>query len=255
MPDPPDTWTLDDATLARYIAGFYGHGSYAAPLWFVGMEFGGGNSVDEICGRIQGWADRGGAELEDMRPGVDHGPPLVPRPPATAAHLGAPHSRHPRRAERGQRRHGRRFAPTSAVQLGRTGGRDCLIELLPLPSRNQGTFRFYPEHSRLPYLQTRAAYVDHVAPQRVAHLRARIAEHQPRAVICYGVGFAGWWRELAGGAALAPAGDLAVMVAQAGPTLFVQMQHPTAHGVPHRYFDAIGALIAPHVASARLTAG
>lgn len=60
------TWKLDDEVLERYIERFYGHGSYSAKYWFIGMEFGGGASVAEIVGRIQGWYDRGGSELEDL---------------------------------------------------------------------------------------------------------------------------------------------------------------------------------------------
>src|SRR5437763_1579893 len=59
-------WNLADTVLEEYIKGFYGHGSYRANYWFIGMEFGGGGSADEIVSRIQGWYDRGSKELEDL---------------------------------------------------------------------------------------------------------------------------------------------------------------------------------------------
>ena len=45
-------WPLDDSVIEAYIKGFYGQGRYQAPYWFIGMEFGGGTSVDEIVSRI-----------------------------------------------------------------------------------------------------------------------------------------------------------------------------------------------------------
>src|SRR3954471_23558976 len=59
-------WNLNDKVLESYITGFYGHGTYAARYWFIGMEFGGGGSVGEVVSRIQGWNDRGANEWEDL---------------------------------------------------------------------------------------------------------------------------------------------------------------------------------------------
>ncbi|HMA37961.1 MAG TPA: hypothetical protein VKY74_26160 [Chloroflexia bacterium] len=128
-------------------------------------------------------------------------------------------------------------------RLGRQGGLDCLLELLPLPSPGVGRWLFYPEYSRLPYLRNRKTYTQQVAPARIAHLRARIAEHRPGVVIFYGAGYEHWWRQIAG-VDFQPSAVAKVAIAGNGPTRFVIMQHPTAHGLPNSYFDAVGQLIA-----------
>jgi hypothetical protein len=235
-------WALDDAVLDAYIKTFYGHTGYGAKYWFVGMEFGGGGSAAEIVRRIQGWQDRGRPELEDIvgPPGQEGSrwfrPPYPLQPTwaklirvALSAEGPAPTTEQVRAYQK--------------ERLGRAGGLDCLLELLPLPSPGSNQFRFYPEYSELPYLRDRATYTSHVAPARISHLRRRIAEHRPAAVIFYGSGYAGWWRQIAG-TEFRPAPMGKVAVASNGQTEFVIMQHPTAFGLRSAYFDAVGRLIA-----------
>ncbi|HEY0069240.1 MAG TPA: hypothetical protein VGE04_04645 [Chloroflexia bacterium] len=237
---------LDPSVLELYIEGFYGHGSYGAKYWFVAMEFGGGDTAREVVSRIQGWYDRGGKELEDLGPnGVGAGSrwflPRYPLQPTWAKLIRVVLS-----AEGG--------SPTpedirtyQKAELGRDGGRDCILELLPLPSPGLRYWRFYPEygqeHPRLSYLGERATYTSHVAPIRIAHLRKRISEYRPRAVVFYGTGYAYWWRRIAG-LDFKPSRLDKVWVARGEDTLYVIMQHPIARGLPSTYFDAVGRLIA-----------
>ncbi len=210
-------WALSDPVLESYIQGFYGHGPYTAPYWFVGMEFGGGGTATEVVSRIQGWADRGKHELEDMvgPDGAGHEvrwfgpqPPLQPTwakliRVVLSAEGAAPTTEQVRAYQRDR--------------LGRTGGLDCILELLPLPSPGLNRWLFYPDHSQLPYLRDRAAYTAYVAPIRAAHLRQRITEYQPRSVVFYGAGYAHWWRAIAG-LDFQPAPVAKAWVAQDGPT-------------------------------------
>jgi len=55
---------IDPDLLRRFMHTFYGYGSWSAPLWFVGMEEGGGTTPEEVQRRLNAW--RGG-ELEDLR--------------------------------------------------------------------------------------------------------------------------------------------------------------------------------------------
>src|SRR5260370_696094 len=57
---------LNDSTLWDYMTGFYGTGDYSAPTWFIGIEEGGGEDIDEIIGRCAVWEDRGRRELDDL---------------------------------------------------------------------------------------------------------------------------------------------------------------------------------------------
>jgi hypothetical protein len=238
---------LDARVLESYIEGFYGHGSYGAKYWFVGMEFGGGGSWAEIERRIQGWHDRGGRELEDLGPhGIGAGSrwflPNYPLQPTWKQLIrvvlsaeGSPALLEDIRAYQRDR-------------LGRRGGQDCLLELLPLPSPGLNRWQFYPELARrhdprLLYLGDRATYTHHVAPARAAHLRERIVQHKPRAVVFYGTGYEHWWRRTAG-VDFRPSVIDRVWTSHNDHTLFVIMQHPTARGLSSTYFDAVGRLIA-----------
>jgi hypothetical protein len=235
-------WNLDDEVLEAYIQGFYGQGRYSAKYWFVGMEFGGGGSVDEIVGRIQGWHDRGGQEVEDVvgPDGIGAAPWFTSHPPLqpTWAKL----IRVVLSAE-GPTPTTEQIRTYQEQRLGRAGGLDCILELLPLPSPGLARWLFYSEHSRLPYLRDRATYTNHVVPLRIAHLQERIGQYHPAAVIFYGAGYTSWWREIAG-VDFQAAPIAKVAVAEKGPTRFVIMQHPTAYGVTSAYFNAIGRLIA-----------
>ncbi len=236
---------LDPQVLESYIRGFFGHGSYGAKYWFIGMEFGGGASRAEVVGRIRGWYERGGKELEDLGPnGVGAGSRWF-KPPYPLQRTWAKLMRVLHCAEG--------IGPTNQAlrtyqrdRLGRAGGLDALLELLPLPSPGLNRWEFYPEFARqypqLAYLDSRAAYTQHIAPRRVAALRERIHRHRPQAVVFYGTGYEYWWRAITG-VEFKPAGSGKLWTGRNADTLFVIMQHPTAHGLPNTYFDAVGRLI------------
>ncbi|HEX8231555.1 MAG TPA: hypothetical protein VF826_19925 [Chloroflexia bacterium] len=237
---------LDPDVLEAYIARFYGHGSYNARYWFIGMEFGGGGSLEEVVSRIQGWHERGGKELEDLGPqGVGAGSRWF-RPPYPMQQTWSKLIRIALSAE-GLPAGIEDLRDYQRDRLGREGGLDCILELLPLPSPGLGHWKFYPDMAEkypdLKYLRDRKTYTSHVAPGRIAHLRATIEEHRPRAVVFYGTGYRHWWRQIAGAEFVQSALDK-VWTARGPFTLFVMMQHPTAHGVSKSYFDAIGRLIA-----------
>jgi hypothetical protein len=233
-------WKLADPVIVSYIKNFYGHGSYQAKYWFIGMEFGGGSSPEEIEDRIQGWYDRGSKELEDVvnPDGTGGGPWFrgeIPLQPTWAKLIRVILS-----AE-GQAPQTEDIRTYQRNRLGRVGGLDCLLELFPLPSPGLNQWKFYPQYSQLPYLRERAAYTRHVGPLRVAHLRQRIAEHRPANVIFYGEGYTPWWNQIAGvDFQFDPVEKVAIVMN--GPTRYVVMYHPQRIR-NNTYFDAVGRLI------------
>src|SRR5260370_42148912 len=62
----PPGMGFDDAILWEYMTGFYGYGDYCADCWLVGMEEGGGSTVDEIARRLDTWRNGGRSELADL---------------------------------------------------------------------------------------------------------------------------------------------------------------------------------------------
>ena len=57
---------LDRGILRRFVHEFYGYGAHKAPIWFVGMEEGGGRKFEQVAGRLNAWQKRGCMELEDL---------------------------------------------------------------------------------------------------------------------------------------------------------------------------------------------
>ena len=58
---------LDELLLDDFMRSFFGYGSYQADYWFVGLEEGGGNSIEEVMSRLEIWNYQERQELEDVR--------------------------------------------------------------------------------------------------------------------------------------------------------------------------------------------
>ena len=56
---------LDKEILRNRLQNFWGFGQYESDFWFVGMEEGGGNEIDEVSKRLRSWKALGSKELVD----------------------------------------------------------------------------------------------------------------------------------------------------------------------------------------------
>lgn len=59
--------TLNDDDLRQFMQTFYGYGNLDGRFWFIGMEEGGGNSLEEMQARLKAWKQLGKPELADLR--------------------------------------------------------------------------------------------------------------------------------------------------------------------------------------------
>ncbi|MFL7892770.1 MAG: hypothetical protein AB8I56_11970, partial [Anaerolineales bacterium] len=57
---------FNDTLLEDFINRFFGYGNFKGKYWFIGMEEGGGNSLEEINRRLDAWDMRGRREVEDV---------------------------------------------------------------------------------------------------------------------------------------------------------------------------------------------
>jgi hypothetical protein len=233
---------LDDAAVAAFIATFYGYGNWSAPVWFVGMEEGGGGTAEEIARRIAAWHQRGESELEDL---VEYHEAI-----GVIRHFGAQPALQSTWSKlirilfamHGQTPTNDDLRRVQADRFGRRSGDTALLELLPLPS--PGTNRWpYAQLTTIPYLSTRDAYVAHVRPARVRRLRERLAAHRPRFVIFYGAAYLSWWSEIAG-VSLVIDSNTGFAIATREGTTFAVAKHPAARGLTTDYFASIGAAMA-----------
>jgi hypothetical protein len=235
---------LDDTLLEAFMSKFYGYGTYSAPCWFVGMEEG-GESLTSATGRIAKWQRLGCKELEDPRGDAD-----------VETLRASPWFRHDPKLQttwkqlirmtliaQGQSPSNEQIRTYQRDRLGRTDGETCLLELLPLPSPSTSHW-YYKGYSKLPYLQTRELYKEHLAPIRAAHLKKRIAEHNPRAVIFYGGSYSHYWQQIAPSPfQRITLSDGDILQATAPSTTFLIINHPAARGITTRYFEDIGTLL------------
>jgi hypothetical protein len=238
------TERFDDALLDEFAHNFYGYGNYNGRYWFIGMEEGGGDSFAEVSQRLHTWADRGKRELEDVAEyhaaiGMTYlfgERPTLQRTWAKLIRIllsqdgAVPTTEQVREYQR--------------TALGRPEGDTCLVELLPLPSPSTSHW-LYAVHSQLAYLASRELYKQAFLAPRMAHLKRRIDECKPSAVIFYSLVYRNYWREIArGDFSLESDG---IYTSRGESSLFVMTRHPAAKGVTSEYFHHVGRLISTHV--------
>jgi hypothetical protein len=230
---------LNDKLLEAFMNGFYGFGNYQGRYWFIGMEEGGGNTLDAISRQLEIWDKWGRKELIDVAEYAREmnitrwygdSPKLQP----TWKHL----IRIFLTAE-GNPVDAETMRQYQKSLWGTEEGNTCLLELLPLPSISSWLYR---EISTLPYLASRKTYREHVTPLRIAHLRNRIRQYQPKAVVLYGSGYDAHWKRIAGIDSWEKSSE-GVSFAVNNSTIFITSKHPVAHGATNEYFYSIGKLI------------
>lgn len=232
---------LSNALLTDFASNFFGYGNLTAPIWFVGMEEGGGNSEAEIAARLEQWVAHDHAPVVDIRsfgahPGLaDHQrwfagekPPLQPTWSKLIrlqlARLGRPSMIDDVRAYQRD-------------ELGAASGGDCLLELLPLPSPGISDWH-YSEWSDLDWLTSRETYRAELLPQRIERLRALFTEHEPKVVVFYGMSYLEHWSEIAGSAF--PDDYRYAPRLTAGATTFMVVPHPAAFGAKNALYARFG---------------
>ncbi len=214
---------------------FFGYGSWDAKLWFVGMEEGGGESMDEIERRLKSWDRRDDlADLAQYQAAIGEmrwcsNRATIQRTWGKLIHIALTAKGQPADTESVRRYQRDRF--------GRHGGDEAVIELLPLPSPSTSEWLY--QSSGIPTLASRKRYQDSIQPMRISAIRERIAKHRPEAVIFYGIGYKAQWEAIARMKFVSVPGSRFATSAGGG-TAFVLSPHPVAKGASNSAFDAIG---------------
>ena len=227
--------TQDDL-LERYIQCFFGYGNLKSKIWFIGMEEGGNTDEVTLRTELSDWKKLGCPIVRDIAPAeivttnkwfASDSPPIqrtwgkLIR--ATLVAFGEPtNNEHIRKFQRNR--------------LGRAGGENCLLELLPLRSPNVGSWRYHTL-SAIPYLQTREAYEAHVIESRKDVLREMLEHYLPRVVVFYGMKYNRHWREIVGSNAVWSEEEYGRATLQ-GRTKFFMINHPGR--TPNRIIELLG---------------
>ena len=242
---------LNDETLERFIHDFYGYGNFSGDYWFIGLEQGGGNSVEEVQLRLDTWQNNSGRALEDAasyHKAIGLGEffdPQKTKLQSTWARL--------IRVLLGIQ--GKTLDETTVNQVKayqrdkflRQDGDTCSIELLPLPSPSMSKC-IYGTHSSLETLSTRAHYRSAFAQHRAVAIKEKIELYCPKLVMFYGLHaeYVKWWQYIAGEdfteVQISP--EFNVSFAQSEQTTYVISRHPVAHGTTNEFWHKLGHKIA-----------
>lgn len=223
----------------EFASGFFGYGDLEAPLWFIGMEEGGGNSAVEVTNRIHAWQKRGRMPLEDVADYHDafmeDGYRSITKQNTWSA------------LSRIQLAYASGSTSAGAVrhhwqnQLGRRGSATCILELNPLPSPSITTWK-YPEFTDAHFLENRIAYNARYRANRIASIKDMLLEASPQAVVFYGKKYEEFWAQIA---CLTFETDQLHSHAANGGTTFISMHHPNARvvGKTHEYLENLGSML------------
>lgn len=231
---------LNDNLLLKFANGFYGYGNYHAPCWFLGMEEGGGNSVDEINHRFSVWGMRGGEELEDI----------------FEYHTAIGFPEYFTEKPKIQNTWGKQIRFLFGVNgkpvdkeivrnyqrdiWGRRNGNNCIIDLFPLPSASTKEW-IYGGQSALEILNNREIYRNTFFLKRAIHIRGRINEFKPQIVCAFGITYMNYWETIVESKFYE---EKNCFYTNLGKTIFVVFQHPAAFGATNEYFYSVGKSVA-----------
>jgi hypothetical protein len=237
---------FDDSLLEEFIQTFYGYGNYSGPYWFIGMEEGGGNSVEAVIARIKNWKDRGGNELEDLmeRNSSGGGSKFFRERPV--AQTTWKQLIRIMLVSRGNQASLSEIKLYQRDHLGRRNNDTCLVELLPLPSPSTNNWLYGP-YTSLPQLKGRDIYREHYAHVRAHHLKTRVTQHRPALVVFYG---SNWWYKQYWQTITevkfhpVETGHGRFLLGNNIHTRFAIVQHPASRGISNAYFHAVGTHIA-----------
>ena len=240
--EPPQL--LDLELLAAFKSRFFGYGSFEAPLWFVGLEEGAGNTFDEISARLQVWNTRGQRALEDARGytiGFGRTEYFVDPVQLSRTWAGLIRVQY---ATEGQ------FIPSTEMVRerqqhcwGRFDSKACLLELGPLPS--PGMTQWHYDRWTGDPAYGRPAYRRAVFPQRIAKLRNLVTAHRPRVVVFYGRSYTRYWREIIGTVPTPHPVCTDVLYHENAATTFLVMRHPADRRMKQSCLSSVGRLISP----------
>jgi hypothetical protein len=230
--------------IEAFIYEFYGYGNPAGRYWLIGMEEGGGESLEEVEMRLQVWRALGEPKTADLaefhrRLGI----PQHFQDPVALQHTWA-HWIRLVLAASGKSSKGDQVKVYQRDSLGRAAGETCLLELLPLPSPNTGAW-YYRDWFDLSYLASRRLYKKTCLPMRLEGIRRMIAQHRPNMVICYGMSYRRWFEQIAGEPFKDNITGGFAWVEKAG-SCYLLTKHPAARRVSSEYFERAGEFIRLH---------
>lgn len=196
---------IEERKLCHWIENFYGYGSWAARLWFVGYEEGGGDLPEEVADKIN-YFDSGQSKLSsddlcDIRELYRHVSVYWDGPKANSFTNRYEYRFGDHAVKHGVWKnliafvHGYEGKEVSDVLQYQKNNfaqsslkREAWIPLYPLPSpHNHAWYYSWLDIPAMKFLKSREQYEDHVYEKRIGTLLSRIKKHKPEVVLMYGM--------------------------------------------------------------------
>lgn len=213
---------LDETLLTAFMDRFYGYGNLKAPMWFVGIEEGGGKTIEEVGRRIRVRDERRRreqreTEVEDLQDFHEEAEiPIDMLQPTWSAPMMAVLTATDRPTDH------RSLLEYQKTELGSSDGETCLLEVLPLPKPGKNDWP-YGAWSSLPSLATKRIYDHTYKKGRVDRIRLMIKRYEPTIVVFYGTR-----KEWLGRLPPASQVDVAFETGRLGSSRWITTDHPTA---------------------------
>lgn len=196
--------SLKQELLLNRLEHFWGFGRYESEYWYVGMEEGGGDEIQEVSKRLTVWEQFGSPELIDN----------------FEYHLGISGYGYENFFE-GKIKLQNTWAKLIRASLnienpdkdysvddvkefqsrywGRSDSNNCLLDIFPLPSPSADKWN-YDKWCEIPLLRSRDTYKTSLRDKRITTLRKRIATHNPKVVMFYAFDndYVKIWEQVAG---------------------------------------------------------
>jgi hypothetical protein len=227
---------LDD-----YMHQFAGYGSTVANLWFVGLEEGGGRTIEELTTRVGAWAERGRRPLEDLADyhraihQATYFEPPFPLQRTWAALCKV------RQGWLSQPADSATLKTVQARELGRLDGQSTLAELMPLPATSLQHWPYASLASEHPALRDRDAYRQAYTAPRESLLRELIRSGNARLVVFYGRRPDSWSAIAGKPLRETTVADRKCYEAVSRDIYFIAVPHPVAHGLTTAFWVSVGA--------------
>ncbi|MEH2091134.1 hypothetical protein [Nostoc sp.] len=235
---------FNDELLKKRVDVFYGYGNYKGNYWFIGMEER-GEDFQDINKRINIWSNRGKYEIDDIAEyHIDMGTWDERIQPTWNKLIRIVLSA--KEKENIDLENVRKY---QINELGRKDKETCLLELFPLPSRSLNDWIFNPPHTQLSFLSNRGTYEKYCLEKRINYISQRIKEHQPKAVVFYGVGYEPYWRKITEKITDVEFSRISegFLICRSIKTVFVMAKHPVSRGLTNEYFHNIGRSISAKI--------
>lgn len=248
---------LDTALLYNYMHNFFGYGNLKGKFWFVGMEEGGGEKIEEIESKLNKWAASNSGTLLDLY--EFHKDIINNKNQKLDIYFKNEKSKYQRTwgglikvilAYKGKSILAKNAKPYQSQKLGRINSENCITEVFPLPSPSTNKFN-YNEWTDIPYLKNREAYKNELKEPRTKKLSELIHNNKPKFVIFYSTNqeYQSYWSSISEVDffsvrkiyfAEKSEKKLFIKMEKKNDITYVIMHHPTYPGVTNNYLKWVG---------------